>query len=88
MYGECTNTDGGYECKCPEHFDTLPGGNGCVDKRRGACFMDFRVTLAGYNVCGSRLGEEVSRSACCCGSGKVDYNNISIYLIDISYLLL
>lgn len=42
MYGKCTNNDGGYDCKCPEHFDTLPGGNGCVDKRKGACYMDFR----------------------------------------------
>ena len=70
MYGECTNTEGGYKCQCPDHFDSLPGGNGCVDKRKGACYMDFRVTLGGYNVCGTRLGEEVGRSACCCGSGK------------------
>ena len=92
MYGECENTEGGYNCDCPQGFDSLPGnskillhfsyqyhsnhivllvaGNGCVDKRRGACYNDFRPSSSGYNVCGSRLGEEVGRSACCCGSGE------------------
>ena len=46
------------------------GGNGCVDKRKGACYNDYRGSSSGRTVCGTRLGEEVGRSACCCGSGQ------------------
>ena len=44
-------------------------GNGCVDKRTGFCYSDFNVTRTGHKVCGSPLGEEGPRSACCCSVG-------------------
>ena len=25
MYGDCSNTEGGFTCTCPDHFDLLPG---------------------------------------------------------------
>ena len=70
MYGECVNREGDHECICPPGFDPLPSGTGCVDHRKGGCYLEFRQTRAGQNICGMRLGEEVGRSACCCGSGK------------------
>ena len=70
MYGECINNEGSYKCICPPGFESLPGGNGCVDKRKGACYLSFRRSPTGEMVCGTRLGEGVGRSACCCGSGK------------------
>ena len=43
-----------------------------MDPRKGACFTEFRRSsiAGGQNICGQRLGEEVGRSACCCGAGK------------------
>ena len=33
QYGTCINTEGGYECECPEGFELSPSGNGCLDSR-------------------------------------------------------
>ena len=39
-----------------------------MDLRKGACYLDTREA-AGQRVCGTRLGEQLGRSACCCGAG-------------------
>ena len=39
-----------------------------MDLRKGACYQDTREA-AGQLVCGTRLGEQLGRSACCCGAG-------------------
>jgi len=44
-------------------------GTGCVDRRTGSCYSDFNVTRTGHKICGSPLGEEGPRSACCCSVG-------------------
>ena len=49
QYGECINLDGGHECKCPDSYELLPSGTGCVDKRTGECFQDFNITYNGKN---------------------------------------
>ena len=48
QYGDCVNTDGGFECVCPENYDLVEEkGNGCVDKRIGVCYREYDITTRG-----------------------------------------
>ena len=47
QYGECLNLDGEHECRCPDNYQLLDSGTGCVDKRAGECYQEFNVTHNG-----------------------------------------
>ena len=50
------NTDGSYECNCPEDFELLPSGAGCVDLRLGHCYTEFNVSsVSGAGLCGGDI---------------------------------
>ena len=50
------NTDGSYECNCPDDFELLPSGAGCVDLRLGHCYTEFNVSsVSGAGLCGGDI---------------------------------
>ncbi|XP_029430269.1 fibrillin-1 [Rhinatrema bivittatum] len=65
--GRCINTKGSYKCECNEGFTASPTQNECLDNRQGYCFAEVLQTMCQI---GSSNTNPVTKSECCCDSGR------------------
>uniref|UniRef100_A0A8C5WEI4 Fibrillin 1 n=1 Tax=Leptobrachium leishanense TaxID=445787 RepID=A0A8C5WEI4_9ANUR len=65
--GRCVNTVGSYKCECSEGFNASATETECLDNRLGYCFTDVLHTMCQM---GSSTRNSVTKSECCCSSGR------------------
>nr|XP_039274602.1 fibrillin-2-like isoform X1 [Styela clava] len=65
---ECIETEGSFQCICPEHLTLDSTRTVCLDIRVGTCFWDFEEST---NECSNpTFGAVMRKSDCCCTVGQ------------------
>ncbi|XP_035248375.1 fibrillin-2 isoform X1 [Anguilla anguilla] len=62
--GQCVNTQGSFQCQCPEGLTLDGSGRVCVDVRSEHCFLTWDE-----DVCGQPVPGRFRADACCCTVG-------------------
>uniref|UniRef100_A0A8C5M4L9 Fibrillin 1 n=1 Tax=Leptobrachium leishanense TaxID=445787 RepID=A0A8C5M4L9_9ANUR len=65
--GRCVNTIGSYRCDCNDGFQVSASGTECVDTRQGFCFTEVLQTMCQLSSTNRNM---VTKSECCCNSGR------------------
>ncbi|XP_044135564.1 fibrillin-1 [Bufo gargarizans] len=65
--GKCLNTVGSYKCECVDGFNASITETECIDNRLGYCFTEVLHTMCQL---GSSTQNSVTKSECCCNSGR------------------
>ncbi|XP_064619862.1 fibrillin-2-like isoform X2 [Lineus longissimus] len=70
--GTCINNRGSYSCVCPDNTKLMPGGDSCMDMRKGACYSQVAelTSPSRRNKCDGLLSTDTTKMVCCCSLGK------------------